>query len=361
VELLPEHGRYNERLGSGHPFIMSQAKKKKAVKKTNARKVVGGIFYILFLSALVFVGGIAGWLGQSEIVGGMLEQGIKRTTPQQIFADSGDGGDSLTVLILGCDKDLYYGGKQVIHTHARSDMMMVARMDFNRKIVGAISIPRDTLCEIPGYRRQKINAFHAIGGPELSKKAVEKLLPGVEIDRVAVLNFDAFVEIVDILGGVEIYVPKDMKYDDNAGNLHIDLKKGRQQLNGTQALGFVRFRKGHNGGDSDFERQKRQKDLMLSIKEGLKEKLTKNWTQATKVLDKTVDVSGNAFDYKEMASLFLFMKSVETEKIRMGQIPVVDIPGTYDLSVDGTKLDKALREFRVVPMSDSEFAQLSTK
>ncbi|QYK53282.1 MAG: LCP family protein [Fimbriimonadaceae bacterium] len=336
---------------------MSQAKKKKAVKKTNARKILGGIFYIFFLSGLVFAGGIAGWLNGSEVIRETVLQGLTKKTPQKVFSDSNDGGDSLTVLILGCDKDLYYGGKQVIHSHARSDMMMVARVDFNRKMVGAISIPRDTLCEIPGYRRQKINAYHAIGGPELSKKAVEKLLPGVNIDRVAVLNFDAFVEIVDMLGGVELYVPKDMKYNDNAGNLHINLKKGRQHLNGTDALGFVRFRKGSNGGDSDFERQKRQKDLMLA----LKEKMIKNWTQATNVLDKTVDLSGKAFDNEEMASLVLFMKSVETEKIRMGQVPVVDIPGTYDLSVDGTKLDKALREFRVVPMSDSEYAQLSTK
>lgn len=336
---------------------MSKAQKKKTIKKTNARSIVGGIFYIFFLSALVFAGGIAGWLNSSEIIRSTIIQGITKKTPQKVFADSNDGGDSLTILILGCDKDLYYGGKQVIHSHARSDMMMVARMDFNRKIVGAISIPRDTLCELPGYRRQKINGYHAKGGPELSKQAVEHLLPGVKIDRVAVLNFDAFVEIVDILGGVELYVPKDMKYNDNAGNLHINLKKGRQQLNGTDALGFVRFRKGSNGGDSDFERQKRQKDLMLAIKE----KLIKNWTQATNVLDKTVDLSGKAFDSEEIGSLALFMKSVETEKIRMGQIPVVDIPGTYDLSVDGTKLDKALREFRVVPMSDSEYAQLSTK
>lgn len=336
---------------------MSQASQKKKKKTTNGRKIVGGIFYIFFLSALVFAGGIAGWLNNSEIIRGIAIQKITNTTPQKVFADSSDGGDSLTVLILGCDKDLYYGGKQVINSHARSDMMMVARLDFNRKIVGAISIPRDTLCEVPGYRRQKINGYHAIGGPDLAKRAVEEILPSVNIDRVAVLNFDAFVEIVDILGGVELYIPKDMKYDDNAGNLHIDLKKGRQELNGTEALGFVRFRKGHNGGDSDFERQKRQKDLMLAIKE----KLIRNWTQSTNVLDKTVDVSGKAFDKEEMSSLFLYMSSLDPEKIRMGQVPVVDIPGTYDLSVDGTKLEKALREFRVVPMTDQEFAQLGTK
>lgn len=335
---------------------MSQPAPKKRKKTTNARKMLGGIFYILFLSSMVFAGGIGGWLNQSEIVRGIFIQKISNTTPQKIFSDSNDGGDSLTVLILGCDKDLYYGGKQVINSHARSDMMMVVRLDFNRKIVGAVSIPRDTLCDLPGYRRQKINAFHAIGGPELAHKAVEHILPGVSIDRVAVLNFDAFVEIVDILGGVELYIPKDMKYDDNAGNLHIDLKKGRQHLNGTDALGFVRFRKGKNGGDSDFERQKRQKDLMFAIKE----KLVQNWTQSTNVLEKTVDVSGKAFDQEEMSSLFLYMSALDTERIRMGQIPVVDIPGTYDLAVSQSEIHKALREFRVVPMSDSEYAQLGT-
>ncbi len=312
-------------------------------RRTPFRRIVGNIFYILFLGILVFSGAIYGWLSQSAIIGSMITQRLSNTKPQQVFYDSLDGGDSLTILILGCDAD-YSGKRRVSNSHARSDMMMVARLDFNRKIVGAVSIPRDTLCAVPGYRRQKINAYHAIGGPDLARRAVEHLLPGVKVDRVAVLNFDAFVEIVDMLGGVEMYIPKDMNYDDYGGGLHIHLKKGRQVLNGKDALGFVRYRK----GDSDLERQKRQKELMLA----LREELVDNLTLGPKVLQKTIELGGGTFDDEEMGSLFLFMSSVDPEKIRMGQIPVHDVPGTYDLAVDVYNLRDTLREYHVVPVSD---------
>lgn len=317
-------------------------------KKTTFRRILGNVFYILFLGALAFSGAMYGWLSQSKIITNLIGQKLSNTKPQQVFSDSLDGGDSLTILILGCDSD-YSGKRRVSNSHARSDMMMVARLDFNRKIVGAVSIPRDTQCQLPGYRRQRINAYHAIGGPDLAKRAVEHLLPGVEIDRVAVLNFDALVEIVDMLGGIEMYIPKDMDYDDNAAGLHIHLKKGRQTLDGKDALGFVRFRKGKRGqGDSDLERQKRQKDLMLA----LREKMVDNWTQGPKVLQKTIELGGNAFDDEEMGSLFLFISSTDPEKVRMGQVPVLDIPGTFELAVDTYNLRDTLREFHVVPPTD---------
>lgn len=323
---------------------MAEPKKTpKGSKTTSKRAFFGGLFYTFFLGFCLFGGAIAGWLSESSVLTTIIKDSITRKTPQQTFKTN-----SMTVLILGCDKELYYKGAQVLQQHARSDMMMVARFDFDRGMVGAVSIPRDTLCTLPGYRTEKINAFHKIGGPDLAKAAVEEILPQVHIDRVMVLNFDAFIEIIDMVGGVDVYVPRDMKYDDDAADLHIDLKKGKQHLDGYEAMGFVRWRKNNvgRGGDSDFERQKRQKDLMLS----LKQQIFANWQMAPTILDKTVDITGKSFNAQEIASLALFMKNLGAdEKIRMGQIPVNEIEGTYDLSVDQSKLVEVLEQFQVIP------------
>lgn len=303
-----------------------------------ARKIVGTIFYVLVIGVCLFFGAMVGWIGKSPTMSEFTKQQIFGVPPREAFGNT----DVLTVLVLGLDQEYTvnkWGAKVKSKAPSRSDMMLVARMDFANDAITAVSIPRDTLCKLDGYRRQKINAYHALGGPELSKEAVEHLLPGVKIDKTVVLNFDAFAEAVDILGGVTIDVPKKMNYDDNWGNVHIHLEKGVQHLDGYNALMFARFR--HS--DSDFERQKRQKELLVALKERMREE----WTKAPTVVDKSLDVAGNTFDAKQMASLMRFAKGVPEGAIRMGQIPVVEASGT-DLKVDESKLEDTLEEFNFV-------------
>lgn len=310
---------------------------------------MGGFFYVsVCLAAMAFGSGM-GWLNRSSVLSGFVEQTIKNTKPEHVFGSKSEPKTELTLLILGCDREYEvnrWGAKVVSEKLARSDMMMVAKVDFAKDMITGVSIPRDTLCGLQGYRRQKINAYHAIGGPDLSKRAVEALFEGlVDIDRVVVLDFDAFQDIVDMLGGVELYVPKDMKYDDNWADLHIDLKKGRHQLNGYEAMGFVRFRKGKNGAsDSDFERQKRQKELMLA----LKTKMMTNIGVLPSVTEKSIDLLGGTFNGSELAALVKFSREIPSENIRMGQIPVVDVPGTFELEVQDTELIPTLREFNMM-------------
>ncbi|MDI6601476.1 MAG: LCP family protein, partial [Thermoanaerobacteraceae bacterium] len=88
-----------------------------------------------------------------------------------------------------------------------------------------------------------------------SIKAVSDLL-GIPIHYYVKIDYDGFIKLVDDLGGIEVNVPTNMDYDDNAGNLHIHLKKGEQVLNGEEALGLVRYRKGYL--DQDLGRIKTQ-------------------------------------------------------------------------------------------------------
>lgn len=293
-------------------------------------------------------------MGKSELMSQGLVQTVTGTTPQQVFERDLQGTrDYLNVLILGCDEDRLYAGDRskpgsIIRHASRSDMMLVAKIDFAKRRISGISIPRDLLWEIPGYRPHKINAFHKIGydeggpekGKELAKLAAEGVV-GLKIDRVVVLNYQAFQKMIDKLGGIEVFVPRNMDYDDNAGDLHIHLKKGRQVLSGYDAMCYVRYR--HN--DSDFKRQERQKDLMMAVKDRALEK----WQNAPEVADTTIEILGKAFTPREVASLALFGRKVGGDNIKMTMVPVVEMPGSTNLQVDSAELAKKLRELKMMP------------
>lgn len=305
-------------------------------------RFLGFLLYSAVLLGSMAFGSLMGWLGQSEVLNGSKpwDVFIPPKPPSQVFAKTTGDYDELTLLILGCDVQIN-NKHEVYEQRARSDMMMVATLHFNDDSVSALSIPRDLRVDMPGYRPQKINAFHAEGGPELSKRAVEYILPEIQIDRVIVLDFVAFQDMVNMVGGVEVYVPKRMKYDDDWGGLHIDLTEGQQLLDGYEAMGYVRWRKnnpGIGGGDSDLERQKRHHEFMLAMKNRMLER----WQTAPKILDKTQDLTGHAFTDEEMKSLVFWGKAVASDNVKMGQLPVVDIPGTYDLAVNQSEVYETL-------------------
>ncbi|MBV9851811.1 MAG: LCP family protein [Armatimonadetes bacterium] len=186
---------------------------------------------------------------------------FRHQTPAEVFPDT---PHAMNLMVIGRDYD-YTDKDQIIKSHARSDMLMVAHLDFDRKTVSLLSIPRDTRAEIPGHGVAKINAAHAYGGPALSEKTVEVNF-GIPSDKYIALDFQGFEKAIDLLGGVDLTVDKQMDYDDNWGHLHIHLKPGYQHLNGEQAMGFVRFR--HS--DSDFTRIQRQQALLAALKAKLR-------------------------------------------------------------------------------------------
>lgn len=297
------------------------------------KRILGGVFYGAVCITCLVVGALAAWINSSPVVRTVLLQSFSRQTP----AEAWHGKDSVNLLVLGCDEDWYYKGIQRIHDQARSDVMLIAKLDFKNNRISGISIPRDTLAKVKGYRKQRVNAFYKMGGADLSKQAVESLVP-VEIDRVVALNFDAFKEMVNLVGGVRVDVPKQMDYDDNAGHLHIHLKPGVQNLDGEKAVGFVRFR--HT--DSDFVRQSRQKDFMVAFKNSV---MRKPGTLPS-VAEKAREAMGNALTPDEIASLALFVKSVGNQNIKLGLLPT-QRAGKFTYRVDPKRLPKVMREFHL--------------
>ncbi|SFE50480.1 transcriptional attenuator, LytR family [Thermoanaerobacter thermohydrosulfuricus] len=144
----------------------------------------------------------------------------------------------------------------------RSDTMIL--LSYNPKTNKAyiLSIPRDTMIKLDKYGTQKINAAYPIGGPQLAMDMVSQLI-GEPVDYYVKIGYEGFKQLVDDLGGVEMNVPMDMNYDDNAGNLHIHLKKGVQLLDGEKALQLVRFRHGY--AEQDLERVKVQREFLLAM------------------------------------------------------------------------------------------------
>ncbi|TAF09633.1 MAG: LytR family transcriptional regulator [Nostocales cyanobacterium] len=136
-----------------------------------------------------------------------------------------------------------------------ADVMLLIKFDPETKKIVMLSIPRDTRTEIEGYGIKKINATNVDGGPALTAKTVSNLLGGVGIDRYVRINVLGVGKLIDALGGVTVYVPKDMKYQDDSQHLYINLKAGKQHLGGTQALQLLRFRHDELGDIGRIQRQ----------------------------------------------------------------------------------------------------------
>nr|WP_237427187.1 LCP family protein [Deinococcus xianganensis] len=135
----------------------------------------------------------------------------------------------------------------------RTDTIMLAQAWPDGR-VNLLSIPRDSWVNMPKSGWGKINGANRSGGPEGLMRAVQDLT-GLPVDGYALLSLNAVPALTDAAGGVTVDVEQAMKYDDNAGNLHIDLKPGRQRLNGEQMVGFLRFRHDNLGDIGRIGRQ----------------------------------------------------------------------------------------------------------
>jgi LCP family protein required for cell wall assembly len=180
--------------------------------------------------------------------------------------DIADPGDPQTLLLIGSDHR--FGDDR---RNARSDTMMLVRLDKDAAATTVLSIPRDLKVdyEFPRGSGQiatdrKINETYTVGGEALTARVIKRLL-GVEINHIINVNFKGFREVVEALGCV--YVDVDHQYyHSNVGSVEqyaeIDISAGYQKLCGQKSLDYVRFRH----ADSDFVRAARQQDFLRQIK-----------------------------------------------------------------------------------------------
>ena len=171
-------------------------------------------------------------------------------------------GRPVNILVMGIDRvpGAKAGSKELFD--GRSDTMLLLRVDPTDDSVKLLSVPRDTQVNIPNVGVTKINDANVRGGSELAAKTVSGVLNGIAIDRYVRVDTEAFRELVDLLGGVEVYVPEAMSYVDKTQKLTINLAPGLQTLNGNQAEQFARFRHDAYG---DIGRVQRQQTLLKAL------------------------------------------------------------------------------------------------
>lgn len=237
--------------------------------------------------------------------------------------------DHVSVLFLGVDDSTSRreGGQKA--NQSRTDAMIYTTFNREKKQIRMVSIPRDTLSYIPAVKYyDKITHAHAIDGPEGSMESVESTL-NVPVDYYARINMEAFVEVVDELGGIEYNVPFDLNEPNTEDKGRIKVKKGKRNLSGDEALAVVRSRK----QDSDLERGKRQMEMIKAIIKKAQE------TNSINKLDDLVKIVGkNAkhnFSFEDIQNLATTYSSSKV-KIKTEQVTGTDanFNGVYFFNPD---------------------------
>ena len=230
-------------------------KRKKKRKNTNmpiAKKamiVTASIVILLVVGLIVGIISFLGNLESSTTIGGVAP----------------DRGEALNILLLGMD----IGDPNQVHNDGikRTDTIMLVNYNPNSESVKMVSIPRDTLVNKNG-KSYKINSAYQMGGDANIKRIVEEML-SVNINYIVKIDYEAFRNFIDAIGGIDIDIDRNMIYDDNVQNLHINLKKGpNQHLNGSQAEGFFRWRKNNDGSgfaNGDLDRIDNQHKFMRKV------------------------------------------------------------------------------------------------
>ncbi|MGB0756994.1 MAG: LCP family protein [Patescibacteria group bacterium] len=175
----------------------------------------------------------------------------------------GEELDIINIVVVGIGGEGHDGGYL-------ADTIILARFKPSTSQVGLVSIPRDFAVNLPQYGWRKINNAHAYGGAELLADMISDVIDE-PVPYYVVIDFNGFEELVDDLGGVDVYVERsftDLEFPDaNYQFQTVSFEQGLQHMNGDQALKFVRSRHGDNGEGSDFARSARQQKIIFAIKD----------------------------------------------------------------------------------------------
>ncbi len=200
--------------------------------------------------------------------------------------------------------------------NGQSDAILLIRFDPDKNAITSLSIPRDTQVEIPGVGIGKINVANYVGGAILSAQTVSNLLSRVTIDRYVRLNVAGFAQLIDALGGVDVFIPMDMKYQDDSQHLYINLKKGMQTLDGKKAIQFMRFRQ---DGLGDIGRVQRQQMLMRAlVEQKLNLETVQKVPELLEVIKQNLDTN---LSVEEMLALVGFASNTDRDRMQMLMLP----------------------------------------
>lgn len=222
----------------------------------------------------------------------------------------------VNILVMGIDRvlDAPEGSPEVFS--GRSDTMLLVRLDPTTGTVNLLSIPRDTQVYVPELGITKINHANWEGGAELAARTVSENFDNVIIDRYVRVDTDAFRELVDLVGGIEVYVPERMQYTDRTQGLEIDLEPGLQVLDGDQAEQFARYRRTATG---DIGRVQRQQQLLRALQAQVTQpSVIPKIPQAIELIQQHIDTN---LSLEEMLAIANFAMGLEQDNLQMVMLP----------------------------------------
>lgn len=260
----------------------------------------------------------------------------------QIIESIGNGplsDDRINVLLLGIGGAGHDGPEL-------TDTIILASFKPSTSQVSMISVPRDLMVQIPGYGPRKINAVNAYAeqdkrgsGPAATTAVIEQIFDQ-KIDYYVKIDFASFEELINAIGGVNIYVDRsftDSTYPtDNYGYQVLKFEQGWQRMNGETALQYARSRHGNNGEGSDFARATRQQKVITAAKDELLSTSTflnpARINQLANVISRHVTTNMGIVD---MVRLAKFAPDIDSNNIR--SFVVNDAPGNalYSSYVNG--------------------------
>lgn len=240
--------------------------------------------------------------------------------------------DNFSMLFIGVDDS-----DKRSYGESRSDALILATFNKQQKSVKLVSIPRDSYVYIP-YRgiTSKINSAHAKGGPRATMDTVEELFD-IPVDYYVRMNFNAFIEVVDALDGIEVDVPyafSEQNSKDQKGA--IQLEAGLQTLDGEEALALARTRK----KDSDIQRGERQQEILKAIM--AKATSVGSITKYSEVMEAIGDNMGTNLQFSQIKGFINYISTdsginMETVKLKGGDLYV---NGTYYYQLDETSVQE---------------------
>lgn len=254
----------------------------------------------------------------SGVTVGSTQLDMSKEKQKELLTEQAHG--RINVLLVGTDK----GG-------SNTDVLMLVSYDINNGKIHMTSILRD-FWAINDGKGHRVNSCMALGGDELLLETVTDLT-GVPINYYAKVDTTGFREVVDILGGVDFYVPRNMDYDDPAQGLSIHLKEGMQHLDGAQAEGLVRYRHGNRQANGkmagyvrgDYERTQVQRDFIKAmIEQKLNAKLILKAPELYSTITQYVKTNFIASDMVKNVGLLDNMLKLSSDDIVSHEMKAVD-------------------------------------
>lgn len=259
-----------------------------------------------------------------------------------------DGNTRVTLLLLGLDyrdcesKDNFAECDD--NGAARTDSMMLVTVDPASKTAGMLNIPRDLWVSIPGFDYGKINTAYFLGesynmpggGPAVAMQTVEGLL-GVPIQYYAQIDFNAFVKVIDEMGGLDMHIREEIVVDPLGPGNTRKLEPGVQTLDGATVLAYARNRYTEGG---DFDRAKRQQEVVMAIRQQILQfnMLPTLITKAPAMYREVQAGIRTNLTLQQVVQLAVLMTQIPEQNIKRG---VIGPPNyiTYDTSPDGLAIE----------------------